>query len=141
MLAFAVPESARAARDALRAALTRLGAAPIQGGPLRQRQRLGAVHGSPRTRPQPPRPRIFPDHQRPAAGRQSRPRGARPRLVAASRDRRRVPSNSPPSSRARWSPTHCRRPNCSHSPGPAHTPANSSRSALRRRARQVTASG
>ncbi|MGW7450419.1 PaaX family transcriptional regulator C-terminal domain-containing protein [Streptomyces sp. NPDC054787] len=30
--AFAVPESARAARDALRDALTRLGAAPVQGG-------------------------------------------------------------------------------------------------------------
>ncbi|MFE5666875.1 PaaX family transcriptional regulator C-terminal domain-containing protein [Streptomyces niveus] len=32
LVAFAVPESARAARDALRAALTRLGGAPIQGG-------------------------------------------------------------------------------------------------------------
>ncbi|MER5424166.1 PaaX family transcriptional regulator C-terminal domain-containing protein [Streptosporangium roseum] len=32
LIAFAVPETARAARDALRAALTRLGGAPIQGG-------------------------------------------------------------------------------------------------------------
>ncbi|MGI5490025.1 PaaX family transcriptional regulator C-terminal domain-containing protein [Microtetraspora malaysiensis] len=32
LVAFAVPETARAARDALRAALTRLGGAPIQGG-------------------------------------------------------------------------------------------------------------
>ncbi|GGS63932.1 putative repressor in the phenylacetic acid catabolism [Planobispora rosea] len=32
LVAFAVPESARTARDALRAALTRLGGAPLQGG-------------------------------------------------------------------------------------------------------------
>ncbi|WP_433413096.1 PaaX family transcriptional regulator C-terminal domain-containing protein [Microtetraspora malaysiensis] len=32
LVAFAVPETARTARDALRAALTRLGGAPIQGG-------------------------------------------------------------------------------------------------------------
>ncbi|MCX5114838.1 transcriptional regulator [Streptomyces sp. NBC_00378] len=32
LVAFAVPETARSARDALRAALTRLGGAPVQGG-------------------------------------------------------------------------------------------------------------